>query len=72
MVRGGSEGYALIERHPDLLKSRGIVSALAIFDDIPDTIYADKSGHFGKRGETMLANFVADQVGSRLGSPQNK
>jgi len=72
MVRGDSAGYALIESHGDLLKSRGIVSGIALFDDIPDTIYADNAGHFGKRGETMLANFVADQAGLRLGSPQNR
>jgi hypothetical protein len=72
MVRGGSEGYALVESRADLLKSHGIVSAATLFDDIPDTIYADIAGHLGKRGETMLADFVADQVGSKLGSPQNK
>ena len=72
MVRGGSAGYALLESRADLLKSRGIVSAAALFDDVPDTIYADKAGHFGKRGETMMANFVADQVGLKLESPQNK
>ena len=72
MVRGGSAGYVLIESHADLLKSRGIVSGIALFDDVPDTVYADHSGHLGKLGETMLANFVADQVGLRLGSPQNK
>jgi hypothetical protein len=70
--QASSAGYALIESHADLLKSRGIVSGIALFDGIPDTIYADSVGHFGKRGETMLANFVASQVGSRLGSPQNK
>jgi hypothetical protein len=70
--QASSAGYALIESHPDMLKSRGIVSGMALFDDVPDTIYADNTGHFGKLGETMLANFVTDHVGLRLGSPQNK
>ena len=72
MVHGISVGYALIESRADLLKSRGIVSGMALFDEIPDTIYADSAGHLGKRGETMLADFVANQVGSRLRSPRNK
>jgi hypothetical protein len=72
MIRGGSAGYALIESHTDMLTSRGIVSATTIFDDIPDTIYADKAGHFGKRGETMLAEFVAERVGMILRSPHDR
>jgi len=70
--QASSAGYALIESHADMLKSRGIVSGVALFDGIPDTVYADSTGHFGKFGETMLANFVAGQAGLRLGSPQNK
>jgi hypothetical protein len=70
--QASSAGYALIESHADMLKSRGIVSGVALFDGIPDTVYADSTGHFGKLGETMLANFVAGQAGLRLGSPQNK
>ena len=53
-----------------MLKSRGIVLATAIFDDITDTIYVDRSGHLDKLGETMLANFVGDQAGLKLGSPR--
>jgi hypothetical protein len=72
-VRGPSTaGLAFMESHAEMLESRGIVSALAMFDDIPDTIYIDTTGHLGKLGETMLAEFVARQVGSRLGPPPGK
>jgi hypothetical protein len=69
---GGSAGHAMIESHAEMLKSRGIVLATAIFDGIPDSIYVDRSGHLNKMGETILADFVADQTGLRLGSPQGK
>jgi hypothetical protein len=65
-------GHAMIEKRAEMLKSRGFVLATAIFDDIPDTIYIDRSGHFNKQGETMLANFLADQVAARMASPQGK
>jgi hypothetical protein len=65
-------GHAMIEKHAEMLKSRGIVLGTEIFDDIADTIYIDRSGHFNKLGETMVANFLADQVAARMGSPQGK
>jgi hypothetical protein len=55
-----------------MLESRGIVSALAMFDDIPDTIYNDTTGHLNKLGETMLAELVAREAGLRLGPPPGK
>lgn len=69
--QSSSAGYTLFEERADMLKSRGIVSAIALFDGTTDTIYADSTGHFGKLGETLMANFVADQVGLRLGPPHN-
>jgi hypothetical protein len=69
---GSSAGHAMIESRAEMLRSRGIVLATAMFDDISDGIYVDRSGHFNKMGESMLANLVADQVGLRLGSPQGK
>jgi hypothetical protein len=66
--RGSVEGYKLIERQTDALKSRGIVSATPLFDDIAEQIYIDSSGHFSSRGETMLGKFVADQVAAKLDS----
>jgi hypothetical protein len=69
--QNSSAGYALFEERADLLRSRGIVSASALFDGTTNTIYADSTGHFGKLGETLMANFVADQVASRLGPPHN-
>jgi hypothetical protein len=70
--QANSAGYALIERRAEMLKPRGIVSGIALFDDVRDTTFADSSGHLVKMGETILAMFVADQVGLRLGSPQGK
>ena len=70
--QASSEGYALIESRAGMLESRGIVSGIALFDGTRDTVYADSSGHFGKLGQTMFANFVAGQVALRLRLPQNK
>ena len=61
-----------MESRAEMLESRGIVSALAMFDDIPDTIYNDPTGHLNKLGETMFAEFVARQVDLRLGPPPRK
>jgi hypothetical protein len=69
--QGSSVGHAFIESHAEILKSRGIVSGISLFDDVPDTIYADSTGHFGKLGESMLADYVATQVGLKLASPQS-
>lgn len=65
-------GLAFMESRAEMLESRGIVSALAMFDDIPDTIYNDTTGHVNKLGETMLAELVAREVGVRLGPPPGK
>jgi hypothetical protein len=70
--QANSAGYALIESRAEMLKSRGIVSGITLFDDVRDTTFADGSGHLVKLGETMLTEFVADQAGLRLGSPQGK
>ena len=67
-----SGGYAFIESHAETLKSRGIVLASTIFDDIPESIYVDSSGHLGKLGEAILAKFVGDQTSLKLGSPPAK
>ena len=49
-----------------MLKSRGIVSAVGLFDDVSDTVYVSGVGHLGKLGESILADFVAEQAGLRL------
>src|ERR1700722_4503269 len=67
-----SAGLALMASRGEMLTARGIVSAITLFDDVPDTIYADSTGHLDKLGESMLADFVADQVGSRLGGLREK
>ena len=64
--RGSAAGLAFIESRAEMLKSRGIVSAVGLFDDVSDTVYVDSVGHLGKLGESMLADFVADQAGLRL------
>jgi hypothetical protein len=65
--RGSVQGYSLIEQRTDMLKSRGIITALTLFDENPDTIYVDSTGHFSRLGETILGKFIAEQVGMRLG-----
>jgi len=64
--RGSDQGYNLIEQRADMLESRGIITALTLFDDNPDTIYIDTTGHFSRLGETILGQFIAEQVASRL------
>jgi hypothetical protein len=68
IARGSSQGYSLIEQRADMLKSRNIVSALTLFDDIPETIYEDSAGHFNRLGEGLFGQFVADQVAATLDS----
>jgi hypothetical protein len=65
-------GQSLMQSRAEMLEQRGIVSALGLFDDVPETIYVDTTGHFGKQGETMFAEFVARHVGLRLGAPPGK
>lgn len=64
--RASTQGYALLDKQADALKSRGIVSAVSLFDDISETIYIDSAGHFSGRGETIFGKFVADQVMTKL------
>jgi hypothetical protein len=66
--RASFEGYNLIEQRADMLKSRNIISALALFDDNPETIYIDSTGHFSRIGESLFGQFIADQVAAKLGS----
>ncbi len=65
-------GLTLVEERAQMLKSRGIVSALALFDDIPDTVYNDTTGHLNRLGETMFAEFVAREAGLILGPSPEK
>jgi hypothetical protein len=68
VARGSSAGYSLIEQRADMLKSRNIVNASTLFDDVPETVYEDSTGHFTRLGETLFGQFVADQVAARLDS----
>jgi hypothetical protein len=62
-VRMGAErGYAMFEKQADLIAKRGIVSGVAMFDDQRDAMYVDNCCHYSTAGESILANFVADQV----------
>ena len=62
-VRIGAErGYAMFEKRADMIAKHGIVSGVAMFDDQRDAMYVDNCCHYSKAGETILANFVADQV----------
>jgi len=67
--RGSSDGYRLMERHADMLKSRGIVSGADLFDNVHETMFTDSTGHFNQLGETLLTRFVASQVAARLADP---
>jgi hypothetical protein len=64
--RASVHGYDLIEQRADMFKSRGIITGLTLFDDNPDTIYIDSTGHFSRLGETILGQFIAEQVSNRL------
>jgi hypothetical protein len=68
MPRAATEGYRLIEQRADMLKSRNIVNALTLFDDVPETVYEDSTGHFNRLGETLFGQFVAEQVAAKLDS----
>ena len=62
-VRTGAErGYAMFEKQAEMIAKRGVVSGVAMFDDRPDAMYVDNCCHYTNAGETILANFVADQV----------
>lgn len=64
--RGSAAGGKLMEQRSSDLTRRGIVNAMSLFDDNGETIYVDWIGHFSRLGETILAQFVADQVATRL------
>jgi hypothetical protein len=66
--RGSPEGYRLMEQRADMLKSRNIITALTLFDDIPETIYIDGTGHLNHLGETLFNQFVTDQIAVKLAS----
>jgi hypothetical protein len=70
--QANAAGYALIQTRAEMLKSRNIVSGIALFDDVRETTFADGSGHLVELGEAMLTKFVAEQAALRLGSPQGK
>jgi hypothetical protein len=64
--RGSFQGLELIDQRSSDLKARGIVNATSLFDDNGETIYIDQIGHFSRLGETILGQFIADQVAARL------
>ncbi len=66
---GAERGYALFEARADLLKSRGIISGVSIFDDQSAAMYVDSCCHYTKAGEDILADFVADQVVKAVTKP---
>lgn len=68
IARGSSQGYSLIEQRADMLKSHNIISALTLFDDVPETVYEDSAGHFNRLGEELFGQFIADQVAARMDS----
>ncbi len=56
------KGYPLFAARDAILKANRIVSALGLFDDIHEEVYADACCHYNARGETALATFVAAEV----------
>lgn len=63
---GAERGYAMLEKNADLIAKHGIVSGISILDEAPGIMYFDNCCHYSTAGETILANFVADQVVRRL------
>jgi hypothetical protein len=59
---GGERGYAMLEKNADVIAQHGIVSGISILDEAPGIMYFDNCCHYSTAGETILANFVADQV----------
>ena len=72
LPRGASEGYRLIEQRADMLKSRGIINAMTLFDDVTETVYIDSTGHLNRLGGTLFNRFVTDQIAARLASVGEK
>jgi hypothetical protein len=59
---GLERGYALLDQRSELLASRGIVSAIHLFDAETRPTYIDNCCHYTREGETILARFVARQL----------
>jgi hypothetical protein len=64
--QGVERGYALLMERSALLQANGIVSAIALFDDVPDEVYADSCCHYTARGETLFAEFIAIEAERQL------
>jgi len=59
---GAERGYAMLEKNADVIAKHGIVSGISILDEASGIMYFDNCCHYSTAGETILANFVADQV----------
>lgn len=62
---GAEQGYGLFQARRDLLSAHGIVNAADIFDHIDDQVYTDNCCHYTERGETVFADFLAEQIHER-------
>jgi hypothetical protein len=55
-------GYPLLDARREELGTEGILSAIAFFDEINEDVYVDNCCHFNARGETLFAQYVAEQA----------
>src|SRR5262249_33377576 len=63
---GAERVYPMLAERADLLRARGIVSAVNLFDGEPGAMYVDNCCHYTRAGETMLTRFIVAQIRGRL------
>jgi hypothetical protein len=62
-------GYPALERAAGELKARlQFLDATKIFDNEPSPVYADDCCHYTDRGNEILADAIAAQIGSYVNS----
>jgi len=59
---GIENGYRLLAARKSALDAQQIVSALDLFDGTDDEVFADGCCHFNSKGETIFADYVANQA----------
>jgi hypothetical protein len=62
------DGYPLLRQRGEKLAGQGIpfVDASLIFDQVTEPIYCDECCHLNRRGNELLAGFIADEIASRI------
>lgn len=67
------EGYPYLLNQVDDLRSRGvnIFNSVAILDNIDDVVYLDNCCHYNEEGETVLSNYIANNIVNTLKKSSN-